>query len=63
MSYLEIASKIGCAYTAWGPCFCNENGEKCKSCITADKIDELGLNWDEEFNNAELNSFKDPDYI
>lgn len=63
MSYLYIATKIGCAYTAWGPCFCSENNGKCKSCVTADKIDELGLDWDVEFSRAEKNSFKDPEYL
>jgi hypothetical protein len=61
MIYLDIATRMGCAYTAWGPCFCDD--EKCKSCVTADKIEELGMDWDEEFNKAELNGFKDPDYI
>jgi hypothetical protein len=61
MIYLDIATRMGCAYTAWGPCFCDN--EKCKSCVTADKIEELGMDWDEEFNKAEMNNFKDPDYI
>ena len=62
-AFLEIASKSGCAYSAWGPCFCHETNETCKSCKAANKIDELGLDWDEEFNKAELNGFKDPDYL
>lgn len=61
--FLEVATKAGCAYTAWGPCFCDEVKGVCKSCETANKIDELCLDWDEEFNKAELNGFKDPDYL
>ena len=62
MSYLSMATKLGCAYTSWGPCFCNTEDGKCKSCISADKIDEIGLDWDEEFKKAEMNGFADPDY-
>lgn len=61
--FLEIAAKEGCAYTAWGPCFCHEDEGVCKSCKTANKIEELGLDWDEEYDKAELNGFEDPDYL
>ena len=62
MGYLQIATMMGCSYTSWGPCFCDESEGKCKSCETADKIEKLGLDWDEEFAKAEENGFQDPDY-
>lgn len=61
--FLDVATKAGCAYTAWGPCFCDEVKGTCKSCKTASKIDELGLDWDVEFSKAGCNAFKDPDYL
>lgn len=64
MSFIEIASKEGCMYTKWGPCFCNQMqathlGEVCISCQNADELESIGKDWDEEYKKAEANNFND----
>jgi len=63
MGFIEIATKSGCMYTKWGPCFCsekeNKQGHYCISCENAEKIENSGKDWDEEYKKAEEKGFCD----
>ena len=61
MSFIEIATKEGCMYTKWGPCFCSEQEQKdgnfCIACQNAQRIKDEGLDWDAEYAEAAKNNF------
>ncbi len=63
MSFIEIASKEGCMYTKWGPCFCteqeNKQGDYCIACQNAMEIEDSGKDWDEEYAKAAQRNFNE----
>lgn len=54
-----IASDEGVQGTIWGPCMSPAAEEPCQcpACKNANRIDERGLDWDEEYEKAKQRGF------
>ena len=53
--FLEIAHKNDELFTEWGPCVCPEPHGTCASCLNAKRIEEAGLDWEDEYQKAKAN--------
>ena len=49
---IGVAVNDGLMYTKWGPCFCPEPHGTCVACLNAQRIEDAGLDWEDEFQKA-----------